>query len=85
VVSDHSRRSASVVVAERSDRSLRACSSTSNITSVMSSQQSIRTMPAVLSSNNSSVLPPVVYNVSNCTVYHVGSSMPNSSSSSDIV
>ena len=82
MVPDHSSRSASVVVAERSDRSLRACSSSS--TSVMSSQQSIRALPAVLSSNNSSVLPPVVYNFSNCTVHHVGS-MPSTSSSSDVV
>ncbi len=81
MVPDHSSRSASVVVAERSDRSLRACSSS---TSVMSSQQSIRALPAILSSNNSSVLPPVVYNFSNCIVHHVGS-MPSSSSSSDVV
>ena len=83
MVPDHSSRSASVVVAERSDRSLRACSSS---TSVMSLQQSIRTLPAVLSSNNSSVLPPaVVYNFSNCTVHHVGSMPSSSSSSSDVV
>ena len=81
----HSSRSASVAVTERSDRSMRACSSSSNITSVLSSQQSIRTLPVVLSSNNSSVSPPVVYNFSNCTVHHVGSSMPNTSSSSDVV
>jgi hypothetical protein len=41
------------------------------------------TMPVVLSTNTSSVLPPVVYNLYNCTVHHVESSMPNSSSSSD--
>ena len=47
VMPEHLNRSASVAVTERSDRSLRGCSSSSNITSVMSSQQSIRTMPVV--------------------------------------
>jgi hypothetical protein len=53
------------------------------------SSQSIRTLPVlpVAVSNNSSSFTPscssVVYNFSNCTVHHVGSSIPNSSSSSD--
>ena len=52
------------------------------------SSQSIRTLPvlpvAVSSNNSSSFTPSVVYNFSNCTVHHVGSSIPNSSSSSDV-
>ena len=50
------------------------------------SSQSIRTLPVLpvaVSNNSSSFTPSVVYNFSNCTVHHVGSSM-NSSSSSDV-
>ena len=61
---------------ERFDTSLRGHSSSSNITSVLSSQ-SIRTLPVALSNNSSSVSPSVVYNFSNyCTVvHHAGSYM----------
>ena len=51
------------------------------------SSQSIRTLPVLpvaVSNNSSSFTPSVVYNFSNCTVHHVGSSIPNSSSSSDV-
>ena len=75
-----SSTSSAVAVTERFDTSLRGRSST---TSVMSSQ-SIRTLPVPVSNNSSSFTPSVVYNFSNCTVHHVGSSMPNSSSSSDV-
>ena len=75
--------SAIITVSERFDTSLRGRSSSSNITSVLSSQ-SIRTLPVAVSNNSSSVSPSVVYNFSNCTVHHIGSSMPNSSSSFDV-
>ncbi len=85
MVPDPSSTSSAIAVAERFDTSLRGRSSS---TSVMSSQ-SIRTLPVlpVAVSNNSSSFftPSVVYNnFSNCTVHHVGSSIPNSSSSSDV-
>ncbi len=83
VVHDPPSTSSAIAVTERFDTSLRGCSST---TSVMSSQ-SIRTLPAfslAVSNNSSSFTPSVVYNFSNCTVHHVGSSIPNSSSSSDV-
>ena len=64
---EHSSRSASIAVTERSDRSLReGCQYNKCFACHLSS------MPVVLSTNNndSSVLPPVVYNFSNCTVHH---------------
>ena len=75
-----SSTSSAVAVTERFDTSLRGRSST---TSVMSSQ-SIRTLPVPVSNNSSSLTPSVVYNFSNCIVHHVGSSIPNSSSSSGV-
>ena len=81
MVHDPPSTSSAIAVTERFDTSLRGRSST---TSVMSSQ-SIRTLPVAVSNNNSSSFTPsVVYNFSNCTVHHVGSSIPNSSSSSDV-
>ena len=84
MVPDPSSTSSAIAVTERFDTSLRGRSSS---TSVMSSQ-SIRTLPvlpvAVSNNNSSSFTPSVVYNFSNCTVHHVGSSIPNSSSSSDV-
>ena len=76
--------SSAIAVTERFDTSLRDHSSSSNITRVLSSQSIIRTLPVALSNNSSSISPSVVYNFSNCTVHHVGSSMPNSSSSFDV-
>ena len=75
--------SSAIAVTERFDTSLIGRSSS---TSVMSSQ-SIRTLPVLpvaVSNNSSCFTPSVVYNFSNCTVHHVGSSIPNSSSSSDV-
>ena len=83
MVPDPSSTSSAIAVTERFDTSLRGRSSS---TSVMSSQ-SIRTLPVLpvaVSNNSSSFTPSVVYNFSNCTVHHVGSSIPNSSSSSDV-
>ena len=84
MVPDPSSTSSAIAVTERFDTSLRGRTSS---TSVMSSQ-SIRTLPvlpvAVSSNNSSSFTPSVVYNFSNCTVHHVGSSIPNSSSYSDV-
>ena len=76
-----SSTSSAVAVTERFDTSLRGRSSTTS--SVMSSQ-SIKTLPVAVSNNSSSFTPSVVYNFSNCTVHHVGASMPKSSSSSDV-
>ena len=75
VVPEQSSRSSSVAVTERTDISMmRGCSSSSscNLMNVLSTQ--------AISSNNSSVSPSFVYTFQNCTVHHVGSSMPNSSS-----
>ena len=81
MVPDPSSTSSAIAVTERFDTSLRGRSSSSYITSVLSSQ-SIRTLPVAVSNNSSSVSSPsVVYNFQNCTAHHVGSSMPNSSSS----
>ena len=73
-------RSAFVAISERSGISLRGVR-----LAILQARCCRSTMPVVLSTNTTSVLPPVVYNFSNCTVHHVGSSMPNSSSSSDDV
>ena len=84
MVPDPSSTSSAVAVTERFDTSLRGRSSTTS--SIMSSQ-SIRTLPVLpvaVSNNSSSFTPSVVYNFSNCTVHHVGSSILNSSSSSDV-